>query len=135
MPGLGNISLTYDFENRVTNITGAVTNSFLYNGDGLRVRKTDSSGTTAYVYDGTTVIGETNTSGTITAYHLPGIGFVYPSTDTRAFHEENAHGSTLAVTDNAGVRQSRYLYDGYGLTYTVSQALFTPCQFGGECGH
>lgn len=135
MPGLGNISLTYEFENRVTSISGAVTNSSLYNGDGLRVRKTDSSGTTAYVYDGAAFIGETSASGTITAYYLPGIGLVRPATDTRAFHAENAHGRTLAVTDNAGVRQSRYLYDGYGVTYTVSRALWTPYQYGGKHGY
>ena len=45
----------YDDEDRMTRITfpGGAADTFTYNGLGLRVGKTDSSGTYSYVCDGT----------------------------------------------------------------------------------
>ena len=55
--GTSTTTLTYDDENRVTGIAypSSATNSFTYNGLGLRVSKNDSAGAFAYVCDGTDV--------------------------------------------------------------------------------
>jgi YD repeat-containing protein len=47
--------LTYDNSNRVTGITypNSTTETFVYNGEDLRVSKTDSAGTSAAITDGT----------------------------------------------------------------------------------
>ena len=57
LSGTSTTTLTYDDENRVTGITypNSSTNSFAYNGLGLRVSKNDSAGAFAYVCDGTDV--------------------------------------------------------------------------------
>jgi hypothetical protein len=72
------IGLSFDYENQPAQTTysnGTPTSSFLYNGDNLRVRKTDSSGTTVFLYDGSTVIGEASTTGTMQVYYTPGVDY------------------------------------------------------------
>ena len=52
----GAYGFTYDDEDRLTSLTlpGGGTNTFTYNGLGLRVGKVDSTGTYIYICDGTT---------------------------------------------------------------------------------
>jgi RHS repeat-associated protein len=133
----GTLGLTYKWFDKVTQITpsSGPINTFLYDGAGRRVSKTDSQGTTKYVYDGSTIIGEVNAGGTFTAYYTPGVGFVYPSGDVRGFYQENDLGSTLAATDNTGNRADRYMYDAFGITYTLQQNVYTPHKFAGGQGY
>ena len=109
------MTYTYDGEDRVTQIlysTGG-TNTFAYNGDGQRVRRVGSDGTTDFVYDGANLLVEKNTTrGTL--YHLPGIGVTY-STGYRLFTRENGLGSMVAQTDPSGSTVSRWEYDAYGM--------------------
>ncbi len=44
-----NYTLSYDAENRLTNVSGGATATFTYNGDGNRVKSTVGSTTTAYI--------------------------------------------------------------------------------------
>jgi hypothetical protein len=46
-------------------------------------------------------------------------------------------GSTLAVSDNAGARQSRYKYDGYGYLYTQYENAYfaSPHKYVGREGY
>jgi RHS repeat-associated protein len=135
MPGGAIWSLDYDYENRATRLN---TNTFRYNGDGLRVQKMDSQGAANYVYDGSSLAAETDATGTITAYYTPGgHGYVKPSGDRWAFYESNAIGSTLAVTDNGGDRQARYQYDAFGnLNKLAENAYFaSPHKYVGREGY
>ena len=43
----------------------AITDIFTYNGDGQRVQKQDSTGTTKHVWDGQNILLETNTSNIV----------------------------------------------------------------------
>ena len=43
------ITLTYDAENRLTGMAGGVTSSYVYDGDGARVKETSGGTTTVYV--------------------------------------------------------------------------------------
>ena len=58
---------TWDFENRLTQVAlpSAVVDTFTYNGDGQRVQKIDSTGTTKHVWDGQNILLETNASNIV----------------------------------------------------------------------
>ena len=60
-------SYTWDFENRLTQVAlpSASPNTFTYNGDGQRVQKQDSTGTTKHVWDGQNILLETDGSNII----------------------------------------------------------------------
>ena len=58
---------SWDFENRLTQVAlpSGVPNTFSYNGDGQRVQKQDSTGTTKHVWDGQNILLETDGSNII----------------------------------------------------------------------
>ena len=58
---------TWDFENRLTQVAlpSGIVDTFTYNGDGQRVQKIDSTGTTKHVWDGQNILLETDGSNII----------------------------------------------------------------------
>jgi len=56
----GTTLYSYDYENRMTHIAypGGTSADFVYNGDGLRVRKVDIGVERKYLFDGARVYGE-----------------------------------------------------------------------------
>ena len=62
---------TWDGENRLTQaaLPSGIVDSFVYNGDGQRVQKQDSTGTTNHVWDGQNIVLETNASNIIQAVY------------------------------------------------------------------
>ena len=107
-------SLVYDAENRLTSMTSpsAGNGAFLYDGEGLRVKKTWTPGggtlqDTYYVYD---------TAGNLAAEYgtgtAPASGTAYPFTDLL--------GSVRAVTDAAGAVQECYDYLPFGRMLSAS---------------
>ena len=58
---------TWDGENRLTRrpCRPGIVDSFIYNGDGQRVQKQDSTGTTNHVWDGQNILLETGASNII----------------------------------------------------------------------
>ena len=72
----GNQSTTYawDGENRLTRaaLPAAIVDSFTYNGDGQRVQKQDSTGTTNHIWDRQNIILETNASNIIQVVYTAG---------------------------------------------------------------
>jgi RHS repeat-associated protein len=58
-------SYTYDAENRIVAVDSGATASYVYNAEGLRVRKTTASGSVDYLYDlGGHVVTEVSATGT-----------------------------------------------------------------------
>ncbi len=98
------------------------------------MEKVDSSGTTRYVYDGSTIIADTNSSGTIQNYYLPGVGFT-TAAGVQRYYRENALGSNLATTNSAGTVDSRTEYDGYGVEYNVLAGTKSAFKFAGKHGY
>jgi YD repeat-containing protein len=54
---------TFDAENRMTQVDGGSTATYVYDASGQRVRKTTSGVTTDYVYDGASVLAEIQGAG------------------------------------------------------------------------
>ncbi len=69
--------MTYDDEDRMTSLTtaGGITDTFTYNGLGLRVGKTDSTGTCSY--DGASPASLVITDGYL--MFIPGISSTKPN--------------------------------------------------------
>ncbi len=95
-------SLTYDYENRVIGITypSSATNSFTYNGNGLRMQKVDSGGTANYVCDGTTPASAVLKGNR--AVYTPGLSEHTTGTGGASkFYHADALGSTRGITNSS----------------------------------
>ncbi|WP_427308981.1 RHS repeat-associated core domain-containing protein [Cupriavidus sp. H39] len=114
----GGLTYSWDSRNRLSALSGGATASFTYDGLGRRSAKTVGGSATSFAYDGLNVVQEL-AGGTPTANLLTGLGIdeTFTRTDstqgTRNFVSD-ALGSTLALTDSAGVIKTSYAYEPYG---------------------
>jgi RHS repeat-associated protein len=126
---------TWDARARLVAIAGpGVSASFQYDPFGRRTQKTINGVTTAYVYDGWTPVQER--TGVATANLLTGLGIDEYLTRTdsegRSSLLTDALGSTIALTDDAGVVVAEYTYDPFGATTTTGAASGNPFQYTGR---
>ncbi len=112
---------TWDGENRLTNVAlpDGVLNTMTYNGDGQRVQKQDSTGTTNHVWDGQNILLETNASNIIQAvYTLDQLFYGDLISQSRggidSFYLFDSTDSTRQLSGVAGTATSVYLYDSWG---------------------
>jgi RHS repeat-associated protein len=115
------------------------TGHFFYNGDGLRMRKQVAPAgvtqTTDYVWDtGTTpaaVLEET--TGSATVDHVNGHGLIAAIQGSSAsFYLSDGLGSTVALTNAAGVVTDRYRYDAFGALRSQQGSSTQPFRFAGQ---
>ena len=139
-------SYTWDEENRRTKVelaspsTEVVTST--YNGDGLRVKREDSSVTKKFIWDEQAYLAETDENdalqfvytqrpaqfgGLASQRRLSGVW-------TTDYFLYDALGSTLAITDGSESTQETYLYDAWGNLLT-SSTLEPPFLYVGELGY
>ncbi len=110
----------------MTGITypSSATNSFQYNGLGLRTRKVDSAGTNNYVCDGTgaasPVLADTN------ATYTPGMS--ERRGGVSKFLHSDALGTTRGITNSTQTATDGLLFDAFGMS--VSRTGTTPTPFG-----
>jgi RHS repeat-associated protein len=123
--GVGTMSFTYDHEERPLQIARSWTtpnSNFKYNGDGRRVQKTTSGGTKRYVYDGDTIIAETDGSGNFTSFFLQGVGYVKMSGSNveQHYYYQNAIGNAVTdVTAGQTWDETTTEYDAFGVERVV----------------
>ena len=102
-------SFTYDAENRQLTFNGSAA-TYVYDGEGHRVKKTDATGTTTFVYNaGGQLVAEYTSGG------APPNGTSYLTTDHL--------GSTRLVTDATGSVKSRRDYLPFGEEVPASQGV------------
>jgi len=128
-------TLTYDAENHMIDVSGTVTATFLYNGDGQRVMSTE--GVTKTVYIGNYFEWQFTSepiSGTMTTYYFAGATRV-------AMREDGDNpnwllgdhlGSTSVVANYDGSLYSRQGYKPWGETRFVVGQTTTDYQFTGQ---
>jgi RHS repeat-associated protein len=130
-------TLTYDVENRLTSVTKAgVTTSFVYNGDGTRVKRSVSNaGTTYYVGNYYEVWVPNSGTTTFNKYYYFGAQRVAAKIASTLFYFQGDHlGSSSVVMTQAGTSfYTRQTYFPYGAQRTTEgSALPTDYTFTGQ---
>jgi len=117
----GGDTFSYDYENRLlqSDIQG-VSTQCSYNGLGNRLKKVANGVSTRYVLDisGSLshVLAETDSTGTITAYYIYGLGLIskaLPDGTTYCYHYDT-RGSTIALSDESQNMTDAYAYEAFG---------------------
>lgn len=133
----GGIPYAYDVENRLTNYnSGAVT--FVYDGDGYRVRKTVSGVTTFYLVDDRNPTGyaqvleeRTSTATNLYAYGLDLIS-QRQSDGTTHFYGYDGNGNVRYLTAANATVSDTYAYDAFGIQITSTGSTPNNYRYSGE---
>jgi RHS repeat-associated protein len=129
MTARGSQTVTWDVENRPVSVTsGNVTSTFIYDGDGSRVKKTEDGQTVLYINK---YYEKNVTSGNITTYYYLGGRLVAmrQGTTLTYVHQDHLTG-TAVVSDSSGALVSSIKYFPYGATRSGS--VPTDKQFTGQ---
>ena len=122
----------WDDEDRLTKLTfpdGHV-NTFTYNGLGLRVAKTDSTGQFAQVSDGTSPASPVIADGA--AVYTPGLS--ERRNGASLFRHDDLLGSLRFLTDSSEGVQAYRLFSAFGSTVATSGAAWEPFGWAGDAG-
>lgn len=125
----------YDQANRLVSITGSVTATYTYNGDGLRVSKTSAGSTRSHTWD---LSGETPmllSDGVREYVHGPEglpLAHVDNATGGVVWYGSDHQGSTRLLTDDAGTIVGSYRYEPYGIELQKTGSATTPLRFAGQ---
>ena len=122
----GGLTLAYDAENRLVSAGGV---SYDYDLLGRRIRRTDSSVTTTYVWDGAHIIAE-YIGSSLTKKYIYGPGMDRPvamitvsgETETWHYYYTDALGSVRMLSDASGSVVESYAYDVYGQPIIMTAA-------------
>jgi RHS repeat-associated protein len=135
-------SYTWDFENRLTQVSlpTAIVDTFTYNGDGQRVQKQDSTGTTKHVWDGQNILLETDGSNIIQVVYtiepvLYGNLISQRRSGTPSFYLFDALGSTTQLTNSTGGVTDTDLFDSFGNVLLSTGSSTYPFRFAGQVGY
>ena len=122
----------WDDEDRLTRLTfpdGHV-NTFAYNGLGLRVAKTDSTGQFAMVSDGTSPASPVLADGA--AVYTPGLS--ERRGGASLFRHDDLLGSLRFLTDSSESVQAYRLFSAFGGTVASAGAAWEPFGWAGDAG-
>lgn len=141
-------TLAYDMAGRTTSVvkaSPAATHTYLYDGDGKRLRTTtvDSSGTTVTnaAWDVTQPVPEVaverNAAGAVTRRYSYGLDRIATTAGSAtSFYVHDALGSVSNMTSSTGAKDWTYTYEPFGTVRTTtkdrSQAVAQPVRFTDE---
>ena len=135
LTGDGTNTYTWDARNHLSAISGAATASLLYDAFGRRMSKTINGPTTQFLYDGLNPVQELQ-SGTPSANLLTGLNvdelFTRSDSSGTMAMLPDALGSTIGLTNSAGVLATNYTYQPFGTTTLSGTANANPYQFTGR---
>jgi len=117
-----------------------IVNSFTYNGDGQRVQKLDSTGTTNHVWDGQNILLETNASNVIQVVYtlqpaLYGNLISQWRNGIGSYYLFDGLGSTTQLINPSGSVTDSYLYDSWGNVLLVSGTTANSFRYVGRMGY
>jgi RHS repeat-associated protein len=121
-------------------LPAGTTDAFTYNGDGQRVQKVDSGGTTNFVWDGQNVLLEANAGNVIQAVYT-----LEPQTygnlvsqrrgGATSYYHFDGLGSTAQLTGSTGSVTDTCLYDSWGNLLTSTGSTINSFEFAGRSGY
>ena len=126
-------SLSFDPENRLTAFGTVLTAG--YNGDGLRCWKQNASGTTYFLYDGSSPVIELDGGGSVTATNTFGAsGLVSRREGTNSiFYSFDSEGNVAQRTDSSGAVLTNNLFDAHG--NSLSGGVTDPFSYKAQLGY
>jgi RHS repeat-associated protein len=138
----GTTSFTWDARNRLVGISGfkpdcsALSASFSYDALGRRTEKTINGATKQYLYDGLDIVQEIENSA-VTANYIRTLNIDEPLARIKAdgtvrYYQQDALGSVIALTDEAGAVKTQYSYDPFGSTTLSGEVSDNPFQYSGR---
>jgi RHS repeat-associated protein len=135
VPGMGTQNRTFDAENRLVGVSGTATASFVYDGDGQRVKGTVGSTTTVYLG---AFFEWTGSTSTMKRYYYAGsiriairVGNGSGTTGLSWLFGDHLGSTSLAVDMNA-TRTGEHRYRPYGENRFFFQSLPTTFDFTGQ---
>ncbi len=135
-PDSGNINLTYNSRNQLTNADGI---SYAYDAEGVRRTLTNSNGTTRDVTDPNVTMSRLlvrhHSDGSQTFY-VYGLGLLYEVDEaetTKTYHFDQV-GSTILRTGDTGKELGWAEYSAYGLLVRKSGDMESPFLYNGQWG-
>ncbi|MBI3902295.1 MAG: RHS repeat-associated core domain-containing protein [Nitrosomonadales bacterium] len=128
-------TLTYNALNQLTQVakTGQATQTYAYDDQNRRIKKSVGGATTNYLYNGADIHGEYTSWSNANAIYTHGPNTDEPliriaANDTRYYHQDGI-GSVVATTDANGYLNAAQLYDAWGNPYQTAQ-LNSIAQYG-----
>ena len=122
----GSNTYQWDARDRLVSISGpALTASFKYDALGRRTSKTINGQTTTFVYDGDDIVQEMGDSATSASY-LRSLSIDEPfirQGDTDEFYHVDALGSSVALSNSAGIITTSYGYEPFGKTTETGTSM------------
>ena len=123
-------SYGWDQANRL--ISYGATASYAYDGDGLRMKKTLSGSSEAFVWDTAEGLPLIIQDGSTSYVSGPGgLPLEQISGTTVFYYHQDQLGNTRALTDSSGATAATYSYDPYG-NVTPTGSVSNPFQFSGQ---
>jgi RHS repeat-associated protein len=140
-PAGGRTTYGWDVANNFHRILlpSGIRNTFSFDGDGHRVQKVDSSGTTNFQWDLENVLVEANASFTTTAVYTLAPGTYGPIiSENRSavvrFYHFDAVGSCNSLSNSTGGVTDTYINTGFGVPVSASGISVNPYRFVGSVG-
>ena len=129
------VTLTFDAENRMTAYSSVLTNG--YRGDSKRAWKQNSGGRTYFLYSGSQLVCELNSSGSVTATNTVGsAGLISRHTSAGSvFYTFDAHSSVVQRLDGSGNVLSTQTFDAYGARLSTDGNADPYAGYGGQSGY
>jgi RHS repeat-associated protein len=146
----GTTNYTWDYQNHLTKVTlpgtgGSTT--YKYDPWGRRVQKAVTANsvttTTNYIYDGSNILEELDTSGHVLARYSQDLGIDKPLAELRSattsFYEGDGLGSITSLSSSAAALANTYTYKSFGKLSASTGTITNPFQytardFDGESG-
>ncbi|MBU7016411.1 MAG: RHS repeat-associated core domain-containing protein [Theionarchaea archaeon] len=127
--GITTWEYTYDHENRLLSVAenGQITEEYIYNGDGQRIKKIDSESTRIYVNTGIDVLYEINITTQMEAIYVYGpTGKIAKKVnDITEFYHIDHLGSTRLTTSETGAPVTELEYKPFGELINPSEEKYT----------
>jgi RHS repeat-associated protein len=126
------LSYAYDQANRLTGF--GASDTYTYNGEGLRMSKTVSATSEAFTWDRSGMMPLLIEDGTTSYINDPsGLPLEQiSSTGTALFYLRDQLGSTRLVANTSGAVQASYTYDAYGNLLGQTGSLVNPFGYAGQ---
>jgi RHS repeat-associated protein len=133
------LNFEYDIENKARRImySNGGGNAVRYNAEGLRTELSFGTTTTdsvKFIYDGSTVIGQTNHTGGITTLFTP-VSTYTVAGGVEIVNRENAQGSFIQWHQHNGLKEAQVEYDAYGKEVQLAGGYRSPYGWKGKHGY